>query len=130
MTGKKPLGVRWVDIKLLVSKIASGGGHGGNGDEAHRSEVGRHRGDTVNREYSSGFVAKETKLNKCEDQFAATPPLQAEKAMFLMAVAEGTGFERFRCRGGMRIEFNRHQARVLPFRDTAANLRAAPREGL
>lgn len=53
VTGKKPIGTRWVDIN---------------------------KGDAVNPEYR--LVAKEIKINKREDLFAATPPLEAKKHYF------------------------------------------------
>ena len=72
-TGKRPIGVRWVDIN---------------------------KGDAVNPEYRSRLVAKGIKRNKREDLFAATPPLEAEKSLFSMAVTEGIVFTRgaARCR--------------------------------
>ena len=55
-TGKGPIGVRWVDIN---------------------------KGDKVNPEYRSRLVAKGIKLYKTLDLFAATPPLEAKKMLFL-----------------------------------------------
>ena len=54
-TGKAPLGVRWIDIN---------------------------KGDDENKEYRSRLVAKEIKMDKREDLFAATPPLEAKKMLF------------------------------------------------
>ena len=51
-TGKKPIGVRWVDVN---------------------------KGDKVHPEYRSRLVAKEIKIDKRLDLFAATPPLEAKK---------------------------------------------------
>ena len=55
-TGKDPIGTRWVDVKK--------------------------KGDKVHPEYRSRLVAKEVKLDKREDLFAATPPLEAKKLLF------------------------------------------------
>ena len=54
-TGKAPVKVKWVDIN---------------------------KGDNVNHEYRSRLVAKELKLDKRLDLFAATPPLEAKKFLF------------------------------------------------
>jgi hypothetical protein len=64
-TGKAPIKVRWVDIN---------------------------KGDDVNWEYRSRLVAKEIRVNKRLDLFAATPPLEAVKILFSLAVTEGIGF--------------------------------------
>ena len=66
-TGKKPIGVRWVDVN---------------------------KGDKVNPDYRSRLVAKEINRKKREDLFAATPPLETVKMLFSMAVTEGIGFNR------------------------------------
>ncbi len=63
-TGKGPIGVRWVDVN---------------------------KGDKINPEYRSRLVAKEIKIDKREDLFAATPPLEAKKMLFSHAVTEGIG---------------------------------------
>jgi hypothetical protein len=78
VTGKKPIGVRWVDIN---------------------------KGDKVHPDYRSRSVAKEIKISKREDLFAATPPLEAKKALFSMAVTEGIGHTRGRKEEGMKIDF-------------------------
>ena len=54
-TGKAPIGVRWVDIN---------------------------KGDSINPENRSRLVAKEIKKDIRNDLFAATPPLEAKKALF------------------------------------------------
>ena len=64
-TGKKPLKIRWVDVN---------------------------KGDDVTPEYRSRLVAKEIKIDKRFDLFAATPPLEAKKLLFSMAVTEGIGY--------------------------------------
>jgi hypothetical protein len=61
-TGKGPIGVRWIDIN---------------------------KGDADNPEYRSRLVAKEIKKDTREDLFAATPPLEAKKMLFSLAVTEG-----------------------------------------
>ena len=64
-TGKNPISVRWLDIN---------------------------KGDEDNHEYRSRLVAQEIKKDKREDLFAATPPLEAKKMIFSMAVTEGIGY--------------------------------------
>ena len=58
-TGKAPLGIRWIDIN---------------------------KGDDKDEEYRSRLVAKEIKKDNREDLFAATPPLEAKKMLFSMAM--------------------------------------------
>ena len=58
-TGKNPIGVKWVDVN---------------------------KGDEAEPEYRSRLVAKEIKKSTDEDIFAATPPLEAKKVLFSMAV--------------------------------------------
>ena len=77
-TGKKPIGVRWVDIN---------------------------KGDEVNPEYRSRLVAKEIKINKRDDLFAATPPIEALKMLLSAAVTEGKGYRKGNREGGMKLEF-------------------------
>jgi hypothetical protein len=77
-TGKKPLKVRWVDIN---------------------------KGDDVTPEYRSRLVAKEIKVDKRWDLFAATPPLEAKKMLFSMAVTEGIGYEKGNKSKGMKLDF-------------------------
>ena len=77
-TGKKPLKVRWVDIN---------------------------KGDDVTPEYRSRLVAKEIKIDKRWDLFAATPPLEAKKMLFSMAVTEGIGYVEGKRKEGMKLDF-------------------------
>jgi hypothetical protein len=77
-TGKAPIGVRWVDIN---------------------------KGDKVHPELRSRLVAKEIKINKREDLFAATPPLEAKKSLFCFAVTEGIGYRRGARASGMKLDF-------------------------
>ncbi len=53
-TGKKPIGVRWVDIN---------------------------KGDNTHPDYRSRLVAKEINTGANDDLFAATPPIEALKAL-------------------------------------------------
>ena len=76
-TGKGPIGTRWIDIN---------------------------KGDDQNPEYRSRLVAQEIKQDKREDLFAATPPLEAKKMLFSMAVTQGIGFKNSR-RHGFKIDF-------------------------
>ena len=78
VTGKNPITVRWLDIN---------------------------KGDEENRDYRSRLVAQEIKRDKREDLFAATPPLEAKKLLFSMAVTEGIGFQEGSRAGGMKIDF-------------------------
>ncbi len=59
VTGKNPIGVKWVDIN---------------------------KGDEKNPEYRSRLVAQEINTDKREDLFAATPPLDAFKIILSIAV--------------------------------------------
>ena len=78
-TGKNPIGVRWVDIN---------------------------KGDEVHVEYRSRLVAQELKKHTWHDDlFAATPPLEAKKLLFSMAVTEGYGFKEGRREYGHKIDF-------------------------
>ena len=77
-TGRKPIGVKWVDIN---------------------------KGDEESPEYRSRLVAKEIKRDKREDLFAATPPLEALKILLSLALTEGTGYVKGREEEGMKIEF-------------------------
>ena len=65
VTGKGPIGTRWVDIN---------------------------KGDKVNPDYRSRLVAQEVKLDKCQDLFAGTPPLEAKKILMSLATTQGIGF--------------------------------------
>ena len=51
-TGSGPIGTKWIDIN---------------------------KGDKVNPDYGSRLVAQETKMDKSQELFAATPPLEAKK---------------------------------------------------
>ena len=62
---KNPIGTTWVDVN--------------NRDEIHP-------------DYRSKLVAQELKRDKREDMFAATPPLEAKKLLFSMAMTEGLGW--------------------------------------
>ena len=77
-TGKAPIGIKWVDVN---------------------------KGDEGNLEYRSRLVAKEIKVDRREDLFAATPPLEALKMLLSAAMTEGLGYRRGREEFGMKLEF-------------------------
>ena len=64
VTGKGPIGTRWIDIN---------------------------KGDVKEPELRSRLVAKEIKRDNRDDMFAATPPLEAKKALFSLAVTSEYG---------------------------------------
>ena len=67
VTDKEPVGCKWLDIN---------------------------KGDEQSPEYRSRLVAQELKKDTREDLFAATPPLEAKKALFSLAattLARGRG---------------------------------------
>ena len=74
----KPIPTRWVDVN---------------------------KGDRVNPDYRSRLVAQEFASQKRDDLFAATPPLEALKALLSAAVTEGIGWHSTTGRGGgMRLD--------------------------
>jgi hypothetical protein len=94
-TGKMPIGTRWVDIR---------------------------KGDDVNLEYRSRLVAQELKKNSVtEDLFAATPPLEAKKILFSMAVTEGVGFNWKEKEKGLKIDFIENSIFLASSGGVAAN---------
>ena len=60
VTSKEPVGSKWIDIN---------------------------KGDSANPEYRSRLVAQEIKRDVRDDLFAATPPLEAKKALFSLAAS-------------------------------------------
>ena len=60
VTGKKPVGTRWVDVN---------------------------KGDKANPEIRSRLVAQEFKVGSFADLFAGMPPLEAKKALFSLAAS-------------------------------------------
>ncbi len=56
--------------------------------------MGRHKGDSKNPRYRSRLVAKELNLDKREDLFAATPPVEAKKLLLSLAMTAGYGYDR------------------------------------
>ena len=46
----------------------------------------------MNPEYRSRLVAQEIKLDKCQELFAGTPPLEAKEILMSLATTQGTGF--------------------------------------
>ena len=77
-TGAAPIKVRWLDIN---------------------------KGDELSPEYRSRLVAMEIKKDNRKDLFAPTPPLEAKKILFAMAVTEGYGFEEGKEKEGMILDF-------------------------
>ena len=61
MTGKQPSGSQWID---------------------------NNKGDANAPNYRSRLVAKEIKRGPSDDMFAATPPLEAKKCLFSMAMSQ------------------------------------------
>ena len=59
-TGKKPIGVRWVDVN---------------------------KGDEKNPEYRSRLVAREVNKEKRNDLFAGMPPLEAKRVLLSLAMS-------------------------------------------
>ena len=79
VTGKGPIGTKWIDIN---------------------------KGDESKPEYRSRLVAQQVKYNSKEKNiFAATPPLEAQKLLFSMAVTEGIGFQKGEKEKGMKLAF-------------------------
>ena len=76
--GKEPIGTRWVDVN---------------------------KGDESNPDYRSRLVAQEINDSKREDLCAATPPLEAKKLLFSMAVTESIGFNPGCKHSGMKLDF-------------------------
>ena len=77
-TGKPPIGTRWVDIN---------------------------KGDNVHPEYRSRVVAQEINVEKREDLFAATPPLESMKLLLSLAVTEGIGYQKGKKKQGKKLDF-------------------------
>ena len=61
MSGKGPIGSKWIDIN---------------------------KGDVLHPDNRSRLVAKEIKRGPSDDMFAATPPLEAKKSLFSMALTQ------------------------------------------
>ena len=78
MTGKAPLGIRWIDIN---------------------------KGDEEAVELRSRLFAKEIKRDKREDLLAATPLLEALKIFFSVAVTERSGYSKGNRNMGMKLGF-------------------------
>ena len=77
VTGKKPIGVRWVDVN---------------------------KGDEFNPEYRSRLVAKEIKKYDDLDLFAATPPWESKKLLLSLAVTKGFGWHDSK-KTGYKLDF-------------------------
>ena len=95
-TGKAPVKIKWVDIN---------------------------KGDNVNHDYRSRLVAKEFKMDKRLDLFAATPPLEAKKAIFSAAVTQSIGFHEDNWQSGMKIDFVDISRAFLPGRGNQRSIR-------
>ena len=78
VTGKGPLGLKWIDIN---------------------------KGDDECEQYKSRLVAKEIKFDKREDLFAPTPPLESIKMLLSLAVTEGAGYLKHQKLSGMKLDF-------------------------
>ena len=77
-SGQKTIPTRWVDVN---------------------------KGDRVNPEYRSRLVAKEMATYKRDDLFAATPPLEAFKALLSAAVTKDVGWDNLTTpEGGMCLD--------------------------
>ena len=63
------------------------------------------KGDPVHPNFRSRLVAKEIKKDSRIDLLAATPPLEAKKILFSLAVTEGYGFDRQDRDNGMKLDF-------------------------
>ena len=78
MTGKAPIGCRWIDIN---------------------------KGDDEKPEYRSRLVAKEINRSPNAEMFAATPPLEAKKMLFSMAVTDFAQNRAIKSRGTQKLLF-------------------------
>ena len=76
--GKAPIGTIWVDII---------------------------KGDIVHPEFRSRVVGQESKVERRDDLFAATPPLEAMNLLLSLAVTEGIGFQLGNKKGGKKLDF-------------------------
>ena len=77
-TGKGPIGTRWVDIN---------------------------KNDDANPEYRSRCVAQEIKRGHGDEQFAGTPPWEAKKTLFSLAMTSLAGDRACRPRGVKKLCF-------------------------
>ena len=78
-TGREPIGTKWLDIN---------------------------KGDDANPEYRSRLVAQELKCqSNMSDLFAATPPWEAKKLLFSLAVTEGIGYKTGHKEQGQKLMF-------------------------
>ena len=78
VTGKAPIGCRWIDIN---------------------------KGDDENPEYRSRLVAKEINRSPSDEMFAATPPLEAKKMLFSMAMTDFSQGRATRSNGTQKLLF-------------------------
>ena len=67
--------------------------------------VGINKGDDQHPNYRSRLCATDIKVDRREDLFAATPPLEAKRLLLSFAVTDAIGFRRWNVQGGMQIGF-------------------------
>ena len=77
-TGKQPIGTRWVDVN---------------------------KGDELNPDYRSRCVAQELNTGPSDEIIAGTPPLEAKKTLFSLAVSSIAGKRATRPRGTRKLMF-------------------------
>ena len=77
-TGKGPIGTRWVDVN---------------------------KNDEANPEYRSRCVAQEIKRGPGDEQFAGTPPWEAKKTLFSLAMSSIAGNRAGKSRGVQKLCF-------------------------
>ena len=63
------------------------------------------KGDAVHPNFRSRLVAKEIKRDSRIDRFAATPPLEAKKILFSLALTEWYGYDRGNRDDGRKLDF-------------------------
>ena len=78
VTGKAPIGTRWVDIN---------------------------KGHQANAEYRGRCVAQEIKRGHGDEQFAGTPPWEATKSLFSLAMTSLAGSRGSNPRGVKKLAF-------------------------
>ena len=67
--------------------------------------IDTNKGDEVHPNIRSRFVAREIAYDKDSAMFAATPPLEANKLLYSLAVTEGVGYFEGDQEGGMCLMF-------------------------
>ena len=93
-TGQGPIGTKWIDIN---------------------------KGDKLHPEYRSRLVAQEIKMDKRNDLFAATPPIEALRCLLAAAAYDyGVGIK------GIKLGLLRREACILPCRGPQGGVCEAP----